>query len=114
MLLIAVRPGQEVLSAITTELERRGVGVGAIVSLVGAVDSCCVSTMAQADARSDILREYREPFELTGNGEVKDGKPHIHCVLGTSDGAALAGHLHWACVETWFVNVYVEPLTDLA
>ena len=70
--------------------------------------------MPRADARRDTLREYREPFELTGTGEIKDGKPHIHCVLGTSDGGALAGHLHWAGVETWFVNAYVEPLNDRA
>jgi len=60
----------------------------------------------------DILREYNEPFELTGSGEIENGKPHIHCVLGSEEGTALAGHLHSARVSTWFVNAYVEPLTD--
>ena len=67
--------------------------------------------MPRDDARRDTLREHNEPFELTGTGEIRDGRPHIHCVLGTADGSALAGHMHWARVETWFVNVYVEPLS---
>jgi predicted DNA-binding protein with PD1-like motif len=113
MFLIEVRPGQEVMATAERELERRGIRAGVIVSLIGAVDSCCVSTMPRDDARRDIMREYNEPFELTGGGEIRDGKPHIHCVLGMAGGTAVAGHLHRASVETWFVNVYVEPLTDV-
>ena len=30
----------------------------------------------------------------------------------SEEGTALAGHLHSARVSTWFVNAYVEPLTD--
>jgi uncharacterized protein len=109
---IEVKAGQEVVAAINEELERRAVTAGAIISLIGAVDSVCVSTMPRDDARADILREYTEPFELTGNGEIRDGKAHIHCVLGSADGTALAGHLHWACVQTWFVHAFVQPLAD--
>jgi uncharacterized protein len=65
--------------------------------------------MPADDAKSDILRDYVEPLEMFGTGEVVDGIPHIHCTLGREDGVALAGHLHWAKVQTWFVRLYVLP-----
>lgn len=110
MFVISVQPGEEVMESVTRQLQARGFNDGAIVSLVGAVDACCISNMPKDDPESDILNEYKQPFELSGTGEIKDGKPHIHCVLGSEDDSALAGHLHWARVENWFVNVYVMPL----
>ena len=107
LLLLTVRPGEEVMESLCRQLGERGVKSGAIVSLIGAVDACCISNMPRTDAKSDILHEYQQPFELTGTGEIKDGKPHIHCVLGAEGDSALAGHLHWARVETWFVNAYI-------
>ena len=107
MIVISVRPGQEVIETVASELSRLGVESGAIVSLVGAIDSCCISNMPRDDAKSDILTEYKQPFEMAGTGEVKDGKPHIHCILGREGDTALAGHLHWAQVQNWFVNVYI-------
>ena len=107
MFLIAVRPGQEVVETVTAELAQRDVRNGAIVSLVGAIDSCCISNMPKDDPRSDVLTKYERPFEMAGTGEIRDGTPHIHCILGQEGDASLAGHLHWARVETWFVNVYV-------
>jgi predicted DNA-binding protein with PD1-like motif len=50
--------------------------------------------MPKHDATDDILTEYQQPCELSGTGEIEDGKPHIHCVLGTEGDNALAGHLH--------------------
>ncbi|GHJ46947.1 hypothetical protein Cs7R123_42890 [Catellatospora sp. TT07R-123] len=110
MLLVSVQPGQEVMETIATQLAERGVTDGAVVSLIGAVDECCISNMPADDASKDILTEYRQPFELTGTGEIKDGKVHLHVVLGREGDAALAGHLHWARVETFFVNAYVLAL----
>jgi uncharacterized protein len=110
MFVISVKPGQEVIETVTAELAIRGIRDGAIVSLVGAIDSCCISNMPENDATSDILTEYKRPFEMAGTGEVKDGKPHIHCILGQEGNTSLAGHLHWARVDTWFVNIYVEEM----
>ncbi len=110
MFVISVRPGEEVMEVVTRQLQERGVRNGAIVSLIGAIDACCISNMLKGDAKTDILNEYEQPFELSGTGEIKDGKPHIHCVLGAEGDGALAGHLHWARVENFFVNVYVLPL----
>ncbi|MDI1461156.1 DNA-binding protein [Catellatospora sp. KI3] len=110
MLVVSVQPGQEVMETIAAQLAERGVTDGAVVSLIGAVDECCISNMPAEDASKDILTEYRQPFELTGTGEVKNGKVHLHVVLGREGDAALAGHLHWARVETFFVNAYVLAL----
>jgi predicted DNA-binding protein with PD1-like motif len=112
MFVISVMPGQEVVDTVTAQLARRNVKNGAIVSLVGAIDRCGISNMPKGDAKKDILTEYEQPFEMSGTGEIKDGRPHIHCVLGREGDVSLAGHLHWANVETWFVNVYIAELSD--
>ncbi len=49
----------------------------------------------------------QKPCELSGTGEITNGEPHVHCVLGTEGDRALAGRLHWARVATHFVNAYV-------
>jgi len=110
MILLAVKPGEEVIETVTRRAAEEGIASGAIVSLIGAIDACAISTMPAGDARSDIITEYIQPFELSGTGEITDGKVHIHVVLGAEGDKALAGHLHWARVETFFVNAYVMPM----
>ncbi len=90
-------------------LEQSGIRDGAMV-IIGAIDECCISNMPKKDAKQDNLVEYKEPFEMSGTGEVRDGKPHIHCVLGREGDETLSGHLHWAKVKTHFVNVFVFPI----
>jgi predicted DNA-binding protein with PD1-like motif len=68
--------------------------------------------MPATDATSDVISEYQQPFELSGTGEITDGKVHMHVVLGREGDVALAGHLHWAKVETFFVHAYVLPLSS--
>jgi predicted DNA-binding protein with PD1-like motif len=103
---IKINPGEEVMATLEKEFHKRSIPSGALVSIIGAVDECCISNMPKDDATKDLLHEYNEPFELSGTGEIKDGKPHIHCVLGKEDDTALTGHLHWARVKTWYVAVY--------
>ena len=107
MLLISVKPGEEVIETVTARLREHGITSGAMVSIIGAVESACISNMPEDDATSDVLSEYKQPMEMSGNGEVKDGIPHIHAVFGTHGDATLSGHLHWARVATHFVNLYV-------
>lgn len=107
MLLISVSPGEEVMESVTRQLKERGVQNGAVVSLIGAVDACCISNMPRHDATQDVMNEYELPFELSGTGEIKNGDLHLHCILGKEGDVALTGHLHWARVETFFVNAYV-------
>jgi predicted DNA-binding protein with PD1-like motif len=110
MMRIEVKDGEEVLDKVAAETRRAGITEAVIMSIIGAVDECCVSTMPKGDASTDILREYAEPLEMFGTGEVRNGRPHIHANFGTEDGTAVAGHLHWARPHKWFVNVYLCPL----
>jgi uncharacterized protein len=111
MTVISVKPGEEVMESVTRRLKELGIVEGAVASLVGAVDACAISNMPRRDAKDDIITEYKQPLEMSGTGEVKDGTPHIHCVVSGEGNSALAGHLHWARVENWFVNVYVVSST---
>jgi predicted DNA-binding protein with PD1-like motif len=110
MILLAVEPGEEVIETVTRRAADHGLTNGAIVSLIGAVDACAISNMPAQDATSDVISEYKQPFELSGTGEITDGKVHMHVTLGREGDVALAGHLHWARVETFFVHAYVLPL----
>jgi uncharacterized protein len=110
MLLISVKPGEEVTESVTRRLKELDVRDAAIVSVVGAVDSCVVSNMPRDDAKANIVTTFTQPFELSGTGEVKDGVPHIHCTVSGEGNSTYAGHLLWASVENWFVNVYVIPI----
>src|SRR5262245_27780248 len=113
MLLLSVKSGEEVITSITRQCAERGIKSGAIVSLIGAVEGATISNMSHNDPLADIINEYSRPFELSGTGEIKDGVPHIHCVLGTDDeDRSLAGHLHSAHVNHWFVNAYVIALDE--
>lgn len=109
MLLVSVQPGEEVIESIGRQLEELGVADGAIAALIGAVDSCGISNMAKNDHRDNILTELQQPLELSGTGEIKAGKVHVHCTLSGENNSALGGHLHWARVENFFVNAYVLP-----
>ncbi len=108
MFLVTVDKGQEVLETLGTAVAGRGVRNGSI-SLIGAVQQCTVSVMHKDDALADRLREYDQPFELTGSGEVVDGEVHVHVVLAGEDVTA-AGHLHRTVVRDFFVRAYVTPL----
>ena len=107
---IVIDKGQEVMETLEAECLSHNIRNAAIVSIVGAVDECCIHNMLHTDAHTPVINEYREHLEMTGSGEVRDGKPHIHCVMSRENEETLAGHLHWAKVENWFVAVYLIPL----
>lgn len=110
MIKIEVTAGEEVIEKVKNVLIEKNIQEGSIVSLVGAVDACCISTMPKDNPKKDILTEYNEPLEMSGTGEIHKGNPHIHAVLGQEGNTAIFGHLHWAKVKDWFVHVYVIPL----
>ncbi len=112
MNLLSVQAGEELIETLTRRAAEGGIVNGAIVSLIGAVDECAISNMRADDAGTDIVNEYRQPFELSGTGEIRDGKVHVHVVLGREGDTALAGHLHWARVETFFVHAYTLALEE--
>lgn len=110
MKLLAVKPGEEVIETLERRAADEGITNGAIVSLIGAVDSATISNMPAHDPKSDVITEYRQPCELSGTGEITNGKVHIHVTLGREGDQALAGHLHRATVENFFVHAYALAL----
>ena len=110
MIKIEVHSGQEVIETITKFIQKEGITDAAIVSVIGALDTFKLSTMPKNNAKEVIEKEYHEPVELSGNGEIAEGKPHLHVTLGRADQTALHGHLEWGKVKEWFVNVYILPL----
>lgn len=107
---IKIEKNSEIINYITQYCKENNIENAAIVSLIGAVDECCISNMPKIDAQKDILKVYNVPLELMGSGEVKNGKVHIHCILGQENNSAVTGHLHWANVKTWFVSAYIMPV----
>ena len=108
MRLVTVEKDQEVLETLSAAVADLGIRDGSI-SLIGAVHECTVSVMHKDNALEDRLRSYDQPFELTGTGEVVDGKVHVHVVLAGEDVTA-AGHLHRAMVRDFFVRAYIASL----
>lgn len=106
MIKVHINPGEEVMEIVSKIITEKGWKDG-MITLIGAVDDCCISTMPKHDAKKDILVEYHEPLELSGNGEIRDGKPHIHAVIGREGNITISGHLHWAKVKEWYVNVFI-------
>lgn len=99
----------ELVGELEARLAELGVQFGAIVSVIGAVDSFTLSTMSKRDATKDNATAYTWPAEMHGVGDIVNGKPHIHATMAIDGDKALAGHLHRAQVGTWFAHVYVIP-----
>ncbi len=108
MFIVHVGRDEEVLESITRQATARGV-TDAALTLIGAVQECTVSVMPKGNALEDVLTDYDQPFELSGTGEIVDGKVHVHAIL-SGDGVVVAGHLHRATVRDWFVRAYIQPV----
>ncbi|MEV5414115.1 DUF296 domain-containing protein [Thermopolyspora sp. NPDC052614] len=109
MYLIEIKNG-ELIETLKTRVAELGIASGAIVSLIGAVDSFRISTMPADDATKDIVTDYDLPAEMTGTGEIVNGNPHVHAVMAVEGDKGISGHLHAAHVGTWFANVYIVPV----
>jgi uncharacterized protein len=109
MRVIEVR-GSELLTTLQALAAREDIVNAVIVTVIGAADCSTVSTMPAGDATRDVLTEYDLPAEMTGMGEIRDGKPHVHAVMAVEGDRAVAGHLHRAEIRTHFARAYVAPL----
>jgi predicted DNA-binding protein with PD1-like motif len=108
VLVIEIRDG-ELLDSIEQSARERGITNAAIVTLIGAVDSFRISTMPADDATKDIITDYDLPAEMSGTGDVVEGKVHIHATMAVEGDRAISGHLHRAQIGTWFARVYLLP-----
>jgi predicted DNA-binding protein with PD1-like motif len=108
MFVARVGAGEEVVATIARQVAERGIA-NAALTVIGAVKGCTVSVMPGDDERGDILTDYDEPFEITGTGEIVDGRVHIHIAAGGA-GRTVVGHLHRAVVSHWFVRAYVQAI----
>jgi predicted DNA-binding protein with PD1-like motif len=108
VLVIEIRGG-ELLDSIEQSARERGITNAAIVTLIGAVDSFRISTMPADDATKDIITDYDLPAEMSGTGDVVEGKVHIHATMAVEGDRAISGHLHRAQIGTWFARVYLLP-----
>ena len=105
---VQVDKDEEVLGVIQDTVDRLGLG-NAAITLIGAVNEAEVSVMAKTDESVDYLRRYSQPMELSGTGEVTDGRVHLHVTLAGEDITA-AGHLHRAVVGGFFVRAYLTSV----
>jgi len=105
---LTVGSGEEVMSTLQAAVTEAGIQHAGVI-LIGAVASATVSVMKKDEALTDYLRSYDQPLELSGTGEVTDGKLHLHVTLYGEDGV-FGGHLHRAVVETFFVHAYVSTV----
>ena len=108
MLVIEIRDG-ELLDRIEQSAREHGITNAAIVTLIGAADSFRISTMPAGDATKDIITDYDLPAEMSGTGDVVNGRVHIHATMAVEGDRAISGHLHRAQVGTWFARVYLLP-----
>ncbi|MGH3673381.1 MAG: PCC domain-containing protein [Pseudonocardiaceae bacterium] len=106
MVVIEIR-NAELMETVAKEAKRLDITNGAIVSLIGAVDSFTISTMPKDDATKDIITDYPLPAEMTGTGEITNGAVHIHSVMAIEGDRAVAGHLHRAEISTFYGRAYV-------
>ncbi|MBM2618683.1 DNA-binding protein [Actinoplanes sp. LDG1-06] len=105
---VHVSGGEEVLQVVQQEVDRLDLG-GAVITLIGAVNEADISVMARNDESVDHVRRYSQPMELSGTGEVVDGRVHLHVTLAAEDFVA-AGHLHRAVVGGFFVRAYLTAV----
>jgi predicted DNA-binding protein with PD1-like motif len=110
MICIELKHCENMLSELEKRAKDHGVEEAAIVSMIGALDSCVISNMDKKDALKDLLEEYSIPLEVTGSGYISKSKAHVHVIASSNNGETYAGHLHSAIVDTWFVRVYLMPV----
>jgi len=106
---LTVGKDEEVLETLQAAVTAAGIR-HASVTLVGAVHECRISVMRKSDALDDLVRDYAQPFELSGTGEVTDGNVHLHVTLYGED-VTVGGHLHSATVRDFFVHAYVTEVS---
>lgn len=88
--------GDEVVSELTAFAKNRGI-TAAHFTAIGAFQDVVLGYFdrTRKDYKRIVLREQVEVLMFAGDVALQDGQPkiHGHVVVGTSEGAALGGHL---------------------
>ncbi len=105
----AIAPVRLVMETLQRAVTAAGIDHASVV-VIGAVQESKVSVMRKSDYADDLIREYAQPLELSGTGEVTDGKLHLHVTLYGED-VVVGGHLHCATVRDFFVHAYVTEVS---
>jgi predicted DNA-binding protein with PD1-like motif len=101
--------GQSVIEEFKKDIAASGIKSGTITAVVGALKDFTIVTIRQNSETippEHFEKKFDNNVELTGNGVIRDGKPHIHMTGGLEGGAALSGHLIEGTV-TYFVEIMV-------
>jgi uncharacterized protein len=102
----------ELIESLTRQAAELGITNAAIVALIGAIDGFTVSTNPAGDATAHTYSSYPLPAEMTGNGEIVGGKPHIHAAMAVQGDRTIGGHLHKAHLHTSFARAANTALDD--
>ena len=96
-------PGEEIVSSLTSLVEKEGVQLG-LVSALGAANDVTIGIFNTKEKQYSAQR-YQGDYEisaLTGNVTRKDGEPylHLHITIGNPvTGEVHAGHLTAATIS---------------
>ena len=112
-ILLKAEPGDEIISAVTAEVQRRGIFAGGLA----AIGACSEAEIGfwDGDKREYVKETIRGPLEilaLTGNvAKVEDGKAfiHAHAVVGDRKLNTRGGHLFRAVAEPT-CEIILRPL----
>lgn len=106
---IRIPEGDELVSALESNLKGKGIDSATIISCVGALRQFELVTIYQDSEKippEHFTKKFDKKVELMGNGTVSDGKVHLHVTCGEEGGAALSGHLVSGIV-TYFADVII-------
>lgn len=104
-----VEEGEQLIASLQKHLKQKGILNGQIISVIGALRDFKLVTIYQDSEKippDHFEKDFDRKVEITGNGIIRDGCPHIHIVCGQEEGPALAGHLVEGTV-TYFADIGV-------
>lgn len=107
---VRVDPKNDVVETIQNQLHTLNIKSAAIVSIVGTITSCRLINKPRNRVKSDIYTDLVEEMDLSGNGEVRDGKALLRVILSGETGKMYTGTLHSAKSKLSTVSVYVLPM----
>lgn len=114
-----IKPGQELVSAITQILLEHEIKQAYIPTLLGGFKKLKLGSMklsTEANRPEDIVTEYSDPLDYFGTGTVawQDDKPSLHVHLTAAGGKTkgITGHLFYGEV-VFLAEIILVELTGI-